>query len=168
MVDHVTYYNLIADSYDELHKEEQLKKLSLVREKGIIHNDDVLLDVGCGTGFSLDFFDVSSAIGVDPADILLSKYSGSAKTVCASAENLPFEDSSFDVVISLTAIQNFDDVKLGLEEIRRVGTSRFVLSFLKSLEKSSYLESVLRLVFKDFSIERVEEDKDFIFFITSY
>ncbi len=166
MVDHVSYYNSLAEGYDSLHKDEQLKKLNIVKSSGIVKSSDVLLDVGCGTGFSLDFFNVKSALGVDPADKLLTVYSGSSKTICASAEELPFEDYSFDVVISLTAIQNFSDVEKGLREILRVGKDRFALSFLKRLEKTPYLESILRNVFKDFKIKKIDEERDFIFLIT--
>lgn len=179
MVDHVQYYNGIASGYDSLHKEEQLKKFAIVSSSGIVKSSDSLLDVGCGTGFSLDYFDVASAVGIDPADKLVEQYKQtqqsdrvdlnacSKKILVGSAEKLPFENSSFDVVVSFTAIQNFTDVKGGLREILRVGKNRFALTFLKSVSFSNKIERILREVFSEsiFSIEKIEEDKDFIFII---
>ena len=167
MVDHVSYYNGIASGYDSLHKEEQLKKFQIVDDSGIIISSDNLLDVGCGTGFSLNYFKVKSATGIDPADKLVEQYFGSQKILVGPAEELPFEDSSFDVVVSFTAIQNFDDVRKGLSEIKRVGKNRFALTILKGVSFFDEIESTLREVFPDdaFSIEKIEEDKDYIFII---
>jgi len=159
------YYDSIALGYKELHKEEQLKKLELIKSSDIIKENDILLDVGCGTGFSLDYFTVKKAVGIEPSSKLLEQYLGKSQTIIGVSENLSFPDNQFDVVISVTAIQNFTDVKKGLSEILRVGKDRFALSFLKKLSKTSSLESELRSIFKDFKIERIEEKKDFIFVI---
>lgn len=159
------YYDEIASGYDELHKEEQLKKLLIIKNLGIICEDDVLLDVGCGTGFSLDYFPVKKAVGIEPSPKLLEQYTGDCETLVGMAEKLPFPDHQFDIVISLTAIQNFSDVKKGLSEILRVGKKRFALTFLKKLSKTPQLEAQLREIFHDFQIEKLEEEKDFIFLI---
>jgi len=159
------YYNETAKGYDELHKEEQLLKLKIIYYSGIVDDNDVMLDVGCGTGFSLDYFGVKSATGIDPAEKLVEQYSGDQKILVGSAEDLPFVDNSFDIVISVTAIQNFTDVKKGFEEIKRVGKKRFALCFLKRLEKTEQLETSLREVFEGSKIQRLEEAKDYIFLI---
>ncbi|MCF7798301.1 methyltransferase domain-containing protein [Candidatus Woesearchaeota archaeon] len=160
------YYDDIAEGYDELHKEEQLAKLALVKDLDIIGPDDKLLDVGCGTGFSLDYFDVQKATGVDPAQKLIAQYTGNQKILLGSAEALPFDDHSFDVVISITAIQNFDNVRKGLAEMLRVGKERFVLTALKASPKIEQIEKVIDEIFANFNIESIEQDKDIIFSIT--
>ena len=81
--------------------------------------------------------------------------------MCAEAENLPFKDSSFDVVISITAIQNFHDIEKGLKEIRRVGKDRFVLSFLKRSPKKDIITKNIKKLFK--VVKEIEEEKDIIF-----
>ena len=167
MVSSEEYYDAIAEGYDALHKEEQLRKIQFILDEGILRETDKLLDVGCGTGFSLDIFPVSESVGVEPSQKLIEQYDGRKTILKLPAESLPFPDNSFDVVVSLTAIQNFDDVRRGLEEIRRVGKKRFALTILKSLPKIHFIEETLRDVFKDFEIKKVEEAKDFIFFITS-
>lgn len=163
----MNYYDQIADGYDELHKEEQLKKLAIIKNSGIVKVGDNLLDVGCGSGFSLDYFNVSSAVGVDPSAGLVSKYSGNQKIMVERAEQLNFEDDLFDVVISITAIQNFDCVPEGLKEIKRVGKKRFALTYLKKSSKAQEIEDLMSEIFAEFSIKRIEEEKDIIFLIKS-
>ena len=50
-------YNKIAKSYNELHKEEQIKKLEIIKKN--IKIIPPLLDVGCGTGISTNYFNVA-------------------------------------------------------------------------------------------------------------
>ena len=47
------YYSSIAKGYDELHKEEQLKKLQIIAKH--IKPKGLLLDIGAGTGISTSF-----------------------------------------------------------------------------------------------------------------
>ncbi|MCA9477986.1 MAG: class I SAM-dependent methyltransferase [Nanoarchaeota archaeon] len=166
MSDMVEYYNGIASGYDELYKEEQLKKFAiLLADDELFVGADTMLDVGCGTGFSLDYFPVKKATGIDPADKLVEQYTGKQTILVGAAEDLPFEDHSFDVVISMTAIQNFEDIRKGLEEIRRVGKNRFGLSYLKRSSKAEKIEDLIDEIFSEFQILRIEEEKDFIFII---
>ena len=161
------YYNEIAEGYNELHGEEQLKKLKLIKEKlgeqGIeITSDIKLLDVGCGTGISTDFWDCD-ATGIDPSEELLNQNKGKKlKLIQAAAEDMPFEDNSFDIVVSITAIQNFDDIEKGLKEIKRVGRGYFVLSFLKKSDKADMIKGLIENLFE--IKEAVEEEKDLIIF----
>lgn len=164
MVDN--YYNDIATGYDELHKEEQFKKFDvLLADNELFTHVSTLLDVGCGTGFSLDYFPVGTCVGIDPAAKLVEQYKGKHKIMVGSAEELPFDDHSFDVVISVTAIQNFTDVKRGLEEIKRVGKNKFGLTFLKHSSKAEMIEELIDEVFSEFQILRLEQEHDFIFII---
>ena len=79
----------------------------------------------------------------------------------AQAEKIPYSDDEFDYVISVTAIQNFEDVEQGLKEIKRVGKTKFVLTALK---KSSKMSKIRILINKLFDVKQeIEEDKDFIF-----
>lgn len=157
------YYNDIARGYNELHKEEQLKKLRVIAEelKGKIRKTDFLLDVGCGTAFSLDFFDCNR-VGIDSAIELLkqSKYF----VIDAEAEHLPFKDKSFDFVISVTALHNFDDIGKGLREIRRVCRGVAVLSILNHTKKLDLIKSRIMQLFKLQGI--IQEEKDIIYFLT--
>jgi ubiquinone/menaquinone biosynthesis C-methylase UbiE len=154
------YYDQISEGYEELHKEEQLKKVNLILQNIEIKKQDKLLDVGCGTGLYHYLFDCE-VFGIDPAKKLLEKHMGNSKLELARAEEIPFEDESFDIVTSITAIQNFSDIKKGLEEIKRVGKQKFVLTALKKSLKIQEIEKVINELFK--VEKRIEEDKDIIF-----
>ena len=167
------YYNSIAKGYDELHGEEQLKKLELIgREiktdiklQDIIKPTYKLLDVGCGSGISTAFFKVKEKLGIDPSSELIKiaiKNYPTVKFAVQSAENLLFKDKTFDIVISLTAIQNFEDMQKGLKEIKRVGKAKYILTFLKKSPKHELIDSLIK---KEFNIvKKIEESKDIIYF----
>ncbi len=155
----MTYYDQIAPGYDELHREEQLKKLNFIAK--YIKLECNGLDVGCGTGVSTSFFNCK--VGVDPSEELLKiakKNYSEIKFVKANAEKLPFKDNEFDFVVSITAIQNFDDIEKGLKEIKRVG-KKFVLSFLKKSGKREIIEKLIETIFD--VKKRIEEEKDIVY-----
>src|SRR3989338_6779840 len=57
-------YKHIAKSYNELHQEEQLKKLAIIKQN--IKIIPPLLDIGCGTGISTNYF--AELIGMQGVD----------------------------------------------------------------------------------------------------
>ena len=61
----MNYYDEISEGYEELHTEEQLKKMAVIKAKIRPKKEDLLLDIACGTGLSSDFN--CNVIGLDPA-----------------------------------------------------------------------------------------------------
>lgn len=159
----MSYYDEIAPGYDALHKEEQLKKLLIILDGVEVKKEDRVLDVGCGTAFS---FEVLHPLGckyqgLEPSKGLVKHSRYPTKITIASAEKIPFPDNLFTVVISVTALQNFDDPKKGLEEMRRVCSERLGVSFLKRSEKAEEFDALLRELF---TVEKVvEEQRDLIY-----
>jgi len=157
----MNYYNEISDGYVELHKDEQLKKIELIKQNISINKDNLLLDLGCGPYFG-DFF--CKVIGLDPSIELLKQ--ANIPVVCAKAEHLPFKDHVFDTVISVTAMHNFDDIERAIKEAIRVGKQQFAFTVLK---KSKKLEEITNLLQKNFQINKVvDEQFDRIFLTTKY
>ena len=159
----MNYYNEIAEGYEELHKEEQEKKIKLIKKYLKPKQDEKLLDVGCGSGLTTRCWKCKR-FGIDPSEKLLEKAKANDKNgtyALASAEKIPFSDRYFDIVVSITAIQNFDNIEKGLREIKRVGKEKFVLSFLKKSPKSKYINSTIQKLFNVNEI--IEEEKDLIF-----
>lgn len=83
-----------------------------------------VLDIGCGPRGSLEWCDnATELIGLDPlADeyLLLNKNIKRMKFVKGVSENIPFEDSYFDIVTSFNSIDHVDNLDNTINEIKRV------------------------------------------------
>lgn len=62
------YYNAIAAGYDELHLEEQRRKLKTLLTRLEVRPGDAVLDVGCGSGVAFEHpaFQVSPSFSLSP------------------------------------------------------------------------------------------------------
>jgi len=166
------YYNSIASSYNELHGDEQQKKLEIVHElldsdlEFNISSELILLDIGCGTGLSTDKIS-STYAGLDPAIKLLNQAN---KTRARSlkqdghkpedlsparhlgyirgiAEALPIKEKVCDIVISITAVHNFNDISKGIQEIQRITKNRAVLTVLKQTARFNEIVEIIKKYF---------------------
>lgn len=155
----MTYYDSIAPSYEELHKEEQLKKIALIKKHVPFHQKWKILDVGCGPYFA-DFPGI--VMGIDPSRALLNTAQKKIPVVQGVAEQLPFGNDAFLAVVAITAVQNFEGIEKGLLEMKRVAKEHIVFSVLKKSPKISFIEEKIAKLFP--LIKIVEEEKDIIFF----
>jgi len=167
-MDEKNYYDAIALGYDELHGEEQLTKLNLIKnnlQDNFLTKDSIILDVGCGSGISTRFWNCNRT-GIDLSKELIKiaeKKDKLGTYTVESAENISFKERTFDVVISLTAIQNFRDINKGLNEIKRVGQNKFILTVLK---KAPNFIKIKELILELFNVKQIiVEEKDEIFLI---
>jgi ubiquinone/menaquinone biosynthesis C-methylase UbiE len=104
------------------------------------HEDAQLLDLGCGAGHVS--FHLAPAVGkVVAFDLSLQMLDVVAQaaearglrnieTVHGAAEQLPFEDASFDFVISRFSAHHWSDLGRALREVRRVLKPRGVAAFV--------------------------------------
>lgn len=103
--------------------------VSTLKEYYKLTSDSAILDVGCGKGFMLyDFMQLIPDIrvaGVDISEYAIANAKEEVKSFLqvANAKELPFEDKSFDLVISVTTVHNLDreGCRKALKEIERVG-----------------------------------------------
>jgi demethylmenaquinone methyltransferase/2-methoxy-6-polyprenyl-1,4-benzoquinol methylase len=94
--------------------------------------DDVVLDVACGTGaVALELVRQKgcSVVGVDQSPemlaearrrLVLAAETRRVRLVEASAQELPFEDASFDGLTAAYLLRYLDDLPAGLAELARV------------------------------------------------
>jgi len=95
-----------------------------------LNKDDSILDVGCAKGFMI--YDMQRMIsglkvfGIDISQYAIDNAKEEVRNYCkvANAINLPFEDKSVDVLISITTLHNLEEKELvkALLEIERVST----------------------------------------------
>lgn len=83
------------------------------------------LDVGCGEGRFCRMLQAQgvNAIGIEPTESLLSEARGRdalGEYVQAFAESLPFENDSFDAVISYLTLIDIEDFRAAIAEMTRV------------------------------------------------
>ncbi|MBN1923945.1 MAG: class I SAM-dependent methyltransferase [Nanoarchaeota archaeon] len=154
----MNYYDSIAEGYDELYEDEQLKKWE--KCKALINFNGVTLDVGCGTGFITK--KIRNVIGVD-SSIKMLKQCKKLRVVLASAENLPFRKESFDTVFSFTALQDVDNIRKAVIEIKRVlrKDGELLITVLDK-KKISIVRSELNKKFNGLKEENI--GKDVVFF----
>ncbi|MFJ9945742.1 MerR family transcriptional regulator [Streptomyces erythrochromogenes] len=87
-----------------------------------------VLNVGAGTG-SYEPAD-REVTAVEPSAVMRrQRPAGSAPCVAAAAEDLPFEDRSFDVAMAVSTVHHWADPMAGLREMRRVARRVVVLTF---------------------------------------
>ena len=103
-----------------------------------------VLEIGVGTGLSFVHYpEVYELVGVDPSEPMLRRARRRAENIGrdvtlveAPAEALPFEDDSFDTVVSLTVLCTVEDPARTLGEIRRVLRPGGRLLFLEHVRSS--------------------------------
>lgn len=85
-----------------------------------------VLNVGAGAG-SYEPTD-RKVIAVEPSQAMIAQRPpGSAPVVEGFAEDLPFEDDSFDAAMALITVHHWDDLRAGLNEMVRVARQRVVV-----------------------------------------
>ncbi len=109
-----------------------------------------MLDVGCGKGFLVYDFRKAlpglEAYGVDVSEYAIAHAMDEVKPFLkvANAAKLPFQDKSFDFVVSVNTLHNLyvDQLKKALQEIERVGRAQkyiIVDSYRTEREKANLM-----------------------------
>jgi SAM-dependent methyltransferase len=118
-----TLYDSIGVNYAELRKPDP-RIAKLIWEA--LGSAQSVLNVGAGTG-SYEPAD-RMVTAVEPSDEMIRKRKPeAAKAIRASADDLPFEDKSFDAAMAILTIHHWPDKQAGLREMRRVTRGPIVL-----------------------------------------
>jgi len=117
-----------AANYDRLMKGTERAGLSDHRARLLADASGDVLEVGAGTGLNLTHYPtISSLTLTEPMPGMVRRLNGhieesarSATVLRAPAEDLPFDDDSFDTVVSTLVLCSVDDQPRALREARRV------------------------------------------------
>jgi ubiquinone/menaquinone biosynthesis C-methylase UbiE len=125
----IRHYDKMANIYDSLYREEQELKIKQILRHMAVHDSDLTLDEGCGTGFLFEHIYKQGAhlVGVDLSKGLLRialahvRQAGTRNVslVRADVDHLPFKERVFDKVFALTLLQDSSDLDVTLKEIIR-------------------------------------------------
>ena len=118
-----------ALTYDRQVAKVERAGLGELRQKSLADASGRVLEVGSGTGANLPYYGpgVESLTVTEPEPAMLRRLeqrvreqAPKAKVVRAPAEQLPFEDDTFDVAVSTLVLCGVDDQARALGELRRV------------------------------------------------
>ena len=116
-------YDTIGLNYAELRKPDPRIAAVILRALGPART---VLNVGAGTG-SYEPTD-RTVVAVEPsAEMIRKRGPNAARVVQASADDLPFDDKSFDAAMAVLTVHHWPDKGAGLREVRRVTRGPIVL-----------------------------------------
>lgn len=127
--DSIKYFDKEAEDYNRSYEGKYCEKMYfevLNKLRGQIFSN--ILDVGCGTGSLLslvlnEYNDVK-AYGVDISGGMIKKAADilkdNAELVVGDAENIPWEDNMFDIIVCNASFHHYSQPDKVLNEMRRV------------------------------------------------
>ena len=120
---------LFAATYDRLARKNEEAGVRALRQSLLADATGRVLEIGAGTGTNLPFYNgrVESLVLTEPAPPMVRRLQRNAgehipqaRVLRAPAEDLPFEDDSFDTVVATLVLCGVDDQPRSLREIHRV------------------------------------------------
>ena len=130
-----------AKTYEQWFKEPQNRFTSELETRLMLdmlspYRGETLLDIGCGTGESLrPFLDAGLLVtGLDPSpymlDITTKNLGNRVELYRGFAEDLPFEDNSFNYACIVTTLEFTENPKKVLKEACRVAKDKIFIGVL--------------------------------------
>jgi ubiquinone/menaquinone biosynthesis C-methylase UbiE len=122
-------WTLTAPIYDRMARGSEEAGLREIRQSLLAGAAGAVLEIGSGTGANLLHYDgtVESLVVTEPQPAMIRRLerkaheqAPQAKVLRAPAEDLPFEDNTFDTVVSTLVLCGVDDQPRALREARRV------------------------------------------------
>ena len=116
-------YDLIGVNYSDLRKPDDRIAKAILNALGPC---ETIINVGAGTGSYEPHDRVVTA--VEPSrEMIRQRLPSAASAIQASAENLPFDDKSFDAAMAILTVHHWHDKMAGMRELRRVTRGRIAL-----------------------------------------
>ncbi len=132
-------YDSIGINYSELRRPD-LRIAALIDDA--LGFAETVLNVGAGTGS----YEPSNreVVAVEPSQEMISQRGPSApRAIQGYADDLPFEDNSFDASMAILTVHHWPDKKKGLQEMRRVTRDKIILLTFDPAHRRSWLTDYL-------------------------
>lgn len=151
MIEHIKTkkHHEVGEDYDRAYKSgtpflnppwfiQSIKKLVDKNSPG-----KTILDVGCGDGHFLSFFNGYARHGVDLSAVAIKKAKAAVGGTfrVSPAEKLPFGSNFFDAIICMGSMEHFIDIEKSLREMKRVARKGAVI--IIHVPNSGYLVNKL-------------------------
>jgi ubiquinone/menaquinone biosynthesis C-methylase UbiE len=149
----IRHYDQQATIYDVQYLGEQNAKIEGALSSTEIKPNELVLDLGCGTGFLFHHIDESIRllVGLDISLNVLREAKKRTKNLSnialirADADNTPFPDCVFDRVFAITLLQNMPDPLKTISEMKRVGKPQAIFA-VTGLKKKFTQEGFINLL----------------------
>ncbi len=137
----IRHYDQLARIYEAQYAEEQEAKILTALGNVKLGKNELILDVGCGTGLLFGHVAGSArfVVGVDLSSKILHEAHKRAKHLLnviilrADADCMPFKNQIFDSAFAVTLLQNMPFPLRTIQEMKRVSKprSRIIVTGLK-------------------------------------
>lgn len=151
----IKHFSARAEKYDKSHDWVNDGNLLDILETNLPIESKKILDLGAGTGMVAKHIlkkrgDKCELVAIDICQEMLDKIDEiHIKTVCSGVEDLPFENDTFDAVVSRQCLHYVGDVEKTINEVKRVLKSNgtFILAQIVPYNKdtSSDWRSVVQI-----------------------
>lgn len=169
----IQHYNRQATIYDIQYKGEQKSKIENILKNIELSTNELILDLGCGTGFLFPLIPkkVGFLVGVDVSLNTLKEAKKRIKNlfnialICADADNTPFSGATFDKIFAITVLQNMPDPLKTIEEMKRTGKKEAIFAVTglkKKYTQKSFFNSLEKAKLKVFSLNSSQQLKGYV------
>ncbi len=121
---HPSIYDKIGEQYQSTREPDQ-RIGKMIREA--IGSAKTVCNIGAGTG-AYEPLDLK-VTAVEPSKLMIHKRRNDFPVLQGVAENLPFQDNSFDVSLATLTVHHWTDAEQGLSEMKRVSRRQVILTF---------------------------------------
>ena len=136
-------YDLTADVYDDRYKKIQFEKFKIMLQDLQINGK--VLDHGCGTGLFAEFVK-SHFFGIDVSFKMLKQAQKRGELVVqGDIEHLPFKSKTFDWILSFTVLQNVQNPRRVLDELKRVCKYKIILTYLNKFDFFAQIQEKFKI-----------------------
>lgn len=147
------HYDQQAAIYDAQYLGEQNAKIEDALSSTELKPNEVVLDLGCGTGFLFQHINktIRLLVGLDISSKALreakkcTKNLSNTELIRADADNTPFPDHIFDRIFAITLLQNMPNPLKTITEMKRVGKPQAIFA-VTGLKKKFTTKSFVDLL----------------------